>query len=269
MTSYRRLRICPLPHTAARGESRDVSVNAMVFADRLAVVTGAASGIGRSTVCAFADRGAEVLAVDIDPVGLEALAGPHITTATADVRRPGEVGKVLGGLPRIDALANVAGSYAAAGLANSSAELLCDLFDINVTGTTVCTQAALPLLATAHGAVVNVASTVGHRASATASGYAASKAAVEHLTRCWAVELAPRDIRVNAVAPGPVETPILANSGMSAAAIDNQRRAEIRRIPQHRLGSPAEIARWIVALAAPASWITGAILCIDGGLSCA
>jgi len=258
-----------LPLIVRPGESRVVTEMEMRFDGSVVVVSGAASGIGRATATAFAERGAYVLAVDIDAAGLHSLTGGLISAATVDIRQPRAVRSALAELPRIDVLANVAGSYAAAGLVNSSADLLCDLFAINVTGTTVLTQAALPLLERAQGAVVNVASTVGHRASATAPGYAASKAAVEHLTRCWALELAPRRIRVNAIAPGPVDTPILANAGMSATAIADQRGVERCRIPLRRLGHPPEIAGWIVALAAPGSWVTGQIMCVDGGLSCA
>jgi NAD(P)-dependent dehydrogenase (short-subunit alcohol dehydrogenase family) len=102
------------------------------------------------------------------------------------------------------------------------------------------------------------------------SHYAASKAALEHLTRCWAIELAPHRIRVNAVAPGPTETDILKRSGLPAAVVDEIKNDEAERVPLRRRGTAEEIAAWIVNLASSeASWITGQVIAVDGGLSVA
>src|SRR5690606_4645676 len=95
-----------------------------------------------------------------------------------------------------------------------------------------------------------------------------SKAALEHLTRCWALELAPHRIRVNAVAPGPTETDILASSGLPATVIEKIKKDEVERVPLGRRGTADEIAAWIVSLANPAAtWITGQVIAVDGGLS--
>jgi NAD(P)-dependent dehydrogenase (short-subunit alcohol dehydrogenase family) len=113
-----------------------------------------------------------------------------------------------------------------------------------------------------------VSSTFGHKPAADLSHYAASKAALEHLTRCWALELAPHGIRVNAVAAGPTEsgalTGMMGLSPEQAAAVKAQEREQI---PLKRRGDPEDVARWIVQLAGPASaWVTGQVLAVDGGL---
>jgi NAD(P)-dependent dehydrogenase (short-subunit alcohol dehydrogenase family) len=119
------------------------------------------------------------------------------------------------------------------------------------------------------GAIVNISSTFGHKAAANISHYAASKAALEHLTRCWALEFAPLGIRVNAIAAGPTEsnalTGMMGLSPQAAAAIEAQEREQI---PLKRRGVPDDVARWILTLAGQHSeWVTGQVLAVDGGLS--
>ena len=139
---------------------------------------------------------------------------------------------------------------------------------MNVVGPSLLTAAALPYLSSVRGAIINVSSTFGHKPVAGLSHYAASKAALEHLTRCWALELAIHGVRVNAVAAGPTEsgalTGMMGLSSQEAAAIKEQER---ERIPLKRRGNPDDVARWIVQLADPASeWVTGQVIAIDGGL---
>jgi NAD(P)-dependent dehydrogenase (short-subunit alcohol dehydrogenase family) len=114
---------------------------------------------------------------------------------------------------------------------------------------------------------VNVSSTFGHRPLAGGSHYAASKSAIEMLTRSWALELAGDNVRVNAVAPGPTESEALAASGLPADVVEKIKNEEAGRIPLGRRGTPEDIAAWIVNLANPTStWLTGQILTVDGGL---
>lgn len=141
----------------------------------------------------------------------------------------------------------------------------------------LCRERAWPELARRGGASlfsggegndINVSSTFGHKPVAGLSHYAASKAALEHLTRCWALELAPHGVRVNAIAAGPTEsgalTGMMGLSPEQAAAIKEQER---ERIPLKRRGNPGDVARWIVSLADPASeWMTGQLIAVDGGL---
>ncbi|HXU94782.1 MAG TPA: SDR family oxidoreductase, partial [Gallionella sp.] len=131
-------------------------------------------------------------------------------------------------------------------------------------------RAALPWLKDAGGSsVINVSSTFGHKPTAMLSHYAASKAALEHLTRCWALELAADGIRVNAVSSGPVNTDFMANQmHLPQEQIEIIQAQEQKNIPLGRRGNPEEVAEWIVSLALPSSaWITGQVVSVDGGLS--
>jgi NAD(P)-dependent dehydrogenase (short-subunit alcohol dehydrogenase family) len=168
-------------------------------------------------------------------------------------------------------LVNNAGAGAILPLADATADRIRDIFSVNVLGPSLLASAALPHLSATRGTIVNVSSTFGHKPVAGLSHYAASKAALEHLTRCWALELAPLGIRVNAVAAGPTESGALTGMmGLSleqAAAIKEQERA---RIPLGRRGVPDDLAEWIVRLSSPASeWMTGQVVAVDGGLGLA
>ena len=156
-------------------------------------------------------------------------------------------------------------------LADATAAPIKKIFAVNVLGPSLLAAAALPHLAAAKGTIINVSSTCGHKPVAGLSHYAASKAALEHLTRCWALELAPHGVRVNAIAAGPTEsgalTGMMGLSPEQAAAIEEQEREQV---PLKRRGNPDDVARWIVSLADPAfEWVTGQVIAVDGGLGLA
>ncbi|MDQ8729507.1 SDR family oxidoreductase [Bradyrhizobium sp. LHD-71] len=241
------------------------------------IITGGSSGIGRAAALRFADQGDKVLITGRRAGPLEQtmaehknIAGLIADTASAeDAERT--IAEAVGKWGRLDTLVNNAGAGAILPLSDATADRIADIFSVNVVGPTLLARAALPHLKATQGTIVNISSTFGHRPAAGLSHYAASKAALEHLTRCWALELAQLGIRVNAVAAGPTESGALTGMmGLSADMAEAVEEEERARIPLGRRGVPDDIAQWIVQLAGPGSqWITGQVVAVDGGLGLA
>ena len=235
---------------------------------------GGSFGIGRAAALSFADHGAKVVITGRRAVPLEEMAGQHanIVSLVADAATPSDtmrtIAKAVDTWGRLDVLVNNAGAGAILPLADATADRITNIFAVNVFGPSLLASAALPHLTASRGAIINVSSTFGHKPAASLSHYAASKAALEHLTRCWALELAPHGVRVNAVAAGPTESGALTGMmGLSAEQAETIKEQEREHIPLNRRGNPDEVARWIVRLADSASeWVTGQVITVDGGL---
>ena len=224
---------------------------------KCAIVTGAASGIGNATARALAASGAEVIGLDLSPAGGEfEILVCDIASETAVIRTIAECARRFG---KIDMLVNSAGIQIDSGLARLSLTELDQMYAVNVRGTVLVTRECLPHFR--DGArVVNLASDLAYLGRAGSSAYAATKGAILALTRSWARELAPR-ILVNAVAPGPTDTPLL-----NFEALPQHVQALELASPLARLGKPEEIAAAILFLASDgASFMTGQCVGVDGG----
>jgi NAD(P)-dependent dehydrogenase (short-subunit alcohol dehydrogenase family) len=246
------------------------------------IVTGATSGIGRAAALRFARAGASVLAVGRDEQQLAAVAGSVnssgglAATCQADLMLPASAAEIvetaLQHLGGITTIVNAAGIIDSGSVESTSDAQWNVMMEINVAAPFRLMRAAAPLLPAHAGSIVNVSSVTGLRAFPGVLAYCVSKAAVDQLTRCAALELAPRGIRVNAVNPGVVISNLHRRGGMTeenyAAFVERSRGTH----PLGRPGQPEEIADLIFFLAsASAGWITGETIAIDGGrhLTCA
>ena len=238
------------------------------------LITGALTGIGRATALAFAKEGARVIVSGRrDEEGRRLVAalrelGGDAAFVRADVRRENDVRNLVDAavarFGRLDAAVNNAGTEGTPGpLTEQSAETYDAVFQTNVLGTLLSMKHELRvMLAQGHGSIVNVSSFFGRSGAAGASVYAASKHAVEGLTKSAALEAADRGVRVSAVAPGPIDTGMLERF----AGTPERKAGLVGTVPLHRMGTPEEIAEAIVFLASDkAAFITGATLAADGG----
>lgn len=239
------------------------------LAERVAIVTGGASGIGRATARALAGEGARVVIADLsEDAGRSAAldlgaSGAAVRFVRCDVRDEASiealVGDVLAQEGQIDVMINNAGiGPQQAPIIESTAEDWDRVWAINLRGVFLGTKhAARAMLSRGSGSIVNIASIAGMGASPLLGPYGATKAGVIQLTQTAALELAATGIRVNAVCPGWTETPILG---------DAERATLVRQVPLRRIGQPAEIAALIVFLASDAaSFVTGGVYRVDGG----
>ncbi|MCO5085245.1 MAG: SDR family oxidoreductase [Methylobacteriaceae bacterium] len=241
---------------------------------KVALVTGAARGIGLATAQRFLSEGWAVGLMDWDAgelaVAMRALGQPErVLELPLDVSKPEDaenaVARMREKFGRLDALVNNAGVAEFGGVMETSLEIWREIMDVNLTGPFLMTKAAVSVMRETGGAIVNITSISSLRASTLRVAYGTSKAGLAHLTKQLAVELASYGIRVNAVAPGPVDT---------AMALKVHTK-EIRRdyhdaIPLNRYGLPEELADAIYYLCSPhSSYITGQVLAVDGGFEAA
>ena len=244
--------------------------------EKVCLVTGASSGIGRATALLLAENGARVVAVGRSEKELNALRDEAqgyegtLKIQLADVLEATQIEKIVNNtveaFGQIDVLVNAAGIILNGSIETTTLDDWDKMMNVNLRAVFSVTQKCLPHLEKTKGNIVNVSSVAGTRAFPNVLAYCVSKAAVDQMTRCAALELAPKGIRVNAVNPGVVVTSLHKRGGMGDEAYENFLENSKKSHPLGRVGEPREIAELICYLAsAKASWITGATYAIDGG----
>jgi len=247
-----------------------------IHKNRTALITGASSGIGKATAKRFAREHINLSLVARDQTALEneklELAEYHlnILTIPADLSVENNIidciSKTVNYFGKLDILVNAAGIIGSGSIENTSLEDWDIMMNINLRSVFLLMQEAVPHLIKTKGTIVNVSSVTGLRAFPSVLAYCVSKAGVDQLTRCAALDLAEKGIRVNGVNPGVVRTNLHLRGGMDESAYENFIEYSKKTHPLGRIGQPEEIAELIWFLASPQSgWITGTTISIDGG----
>ena len=235
----------------------------MRLKNKICIVTGAAQGIGAATVARLLAEGATVVGCDRNPDAIHKDAMALAVDVTDRAQVDAMVAAVLARFGRIDVLVNNAGITRDARLVKMTLQQFDDVIDVNLRGVFHCAQAVAPtMVAQGAGVILNASSVVGIYGNFGQTNYAAAKFGVIGFTKTWSRELGPKGVRVNAVAPGFVETPILAT--IPDKVLEQMR----EQVPLGRLGKPEEIASVYAFLASDdASYINGAVIEVSGGMT--
>ena len=248
----------------------------MYMHEKVCFITGASSGIGRAAALLFVENGAKVIAVGRNEKELQSLRDETqslegvLRPELADVLETTQIEKAINNtieaFGQIDVLVNAAGIIMNGSIETTTLDDWDKMLNLNLRAVFSVTQKCLPHLEKTKGNIVNVSSVAGTRSFPNLLAYCVSKAATDQLTRCSALDLAPKGIRVNAVNPGVVVTSLHKRGGMADQDYRNFLEHSKKNHPIGRVGEPLEIAELIYYLASEkASWITGATYEIDGG----
>ena len=247
--------------------------NAFSLQNKIALVTGGASGIGAATCRELASAGARVLIADLNLSAAQSLAA-ELSGAKAvamDVTSASSIAAVFAEVPQLDILVNCAGIGLVGDISRTTEEDFNRVMRVNVTSIFLVTQAALPLLLATRGSIVNIGSVAGSVGVKQRFAYCASKGAVQAITRQIAVDY-PKELRINCIAPGTVQSPFVEGylEKYHAHEKDKVRAELVARQPIGRLGTPEDIASLVRYLCSrEAEFVNGAVIAIDGGWTAA
>lgn len=231
---------------------------------RVALVTGAASGIGAAIVARLQAEGARVAGLDVKAGAVSDINLIADMRSTAALEAA--VAETTKSLGAPDILVHAAAASFAGGVFDTDPQTFLDLYDVNVVGAVRLLQLCTPAMRSRGGSVIVLSSINADYATPTLAAYAATKAALNNLVKTAALELAPSKIRVNAIAPASIDTPLLRESFARTSDPEEARTKNIARHPLGRLGSAEEVAELVLFLASDrAQWITGSVYRIDGG----
>ncbi|MDQ2746653.1 MAG: SDR family oxidoreductase [Acidobacteriota bacterium] len=244
--------------------------------EKVCLITGASSGIGRAAALLFAENGAKVVALGRNERELNSLLDeskpldgtlkPELTDVLETTQIEAVINRTVETFGQIDVLINAAGIIMNGSIETTTLDDWDKMMNINLRAVFNVSQKCVPQLEKTKGNIVNVSSVAGTRSFPNLLAYCVSKAAIDQMTRCSALELAPKGIRVNAVNPGVVVTALHKRGGMADADYQNFLENSKKTHPIGRVGEPREVAELIYYLASEkASWITGATYEIDGG----
>ena len=226
---------------------------------KVALITGGSNGIGKAIAERFLNEGAKVIIFDIVKPDYD------VDFYQVDITKEEEIQKAFQEIKHLDIVINNAGIYFQASVEETSEEQLDKIIGVNFKGAYLISKYALPLIKKSKGNVINISSVVGIIPDPTSPAYCSTKAALIMLTKCMAREYGVKGVRVNAILPGPIDTPLLRRFLSSEESI--QKYAALN--PMGRIGKPEEIANVAVFLASDeASYVTGGIYSVDGGQSC-
>ena len=230
----------------------------MNFEEKTVLVTGGSSGIGKAICEEFYNKGATVIVFDI----IE--SDSKFDYYNVDITKESDIQTALNSISRVDILVNCAGIYIQKYIEDTTSEELDKIIDTNLKGTYLVTKNVLPLIKQNKGNIINISSGLGIAPELTSPAYCMTKSGIIMLTKCLAQQLAEENIRVNAVLPGPIDTPLLRNSLTTDAELEEYKNLN----PMKKIGAPEDVANVVLFLASDlAKYVTGGLYSVDGGES--
>jgi len=230
----------------------------MKLKNKTILITGGSKGIGKAIAQRFQKEGSKVIIFDIDKPDYK------VEFYEVDISKEEQIKKAIQKIKKLDILINNAGIYFQSSVEKTTKEQLNNIVDVNIKGTYLMCKHSIPLIIENEGNIINISSGLGIVPEPESPAYCSTKAAIIMLTKCLAQKYASKGIRINAILPGPIETPMLTNAFSSKKERDMYKKLN----PMKRIGKPEEVVSVVLFLASDeASYVTGGIYSVDGGES--